>query len=413
MTATTAPAPPGTTVEAGHASRAATMLLACEASLAAMTCAAAIGLVRLFTDGSFLPEVLASAVVAHALAAVCRRRGFSVGTTLGIAVVGAAIVLPWLLVADTTTFGIPTGESADLMRAAMSEAWREFGDVVAPTPVLLGFVIAAAIGVWGMAFLADTAAFRANGLIEAMVPSSTLFVFGAALGADRARAQCTALFLGALLAYWLTARAHRQLSSPQWMARDEGRGTRSLVRSGLALGGLCVLASVIVGPNLPGADDRALIPWRATDREDGGSRVTISPLVDIRSRIVDQADIEVFRVESDVRSYWRLTALETFDGRIWSSSRRYRRADGTLGSSVSEDALPTQVTEQSFDIRGLSSIWLPAAFRPIDIEGTQARYDDESGSLLTEAETTTGLTYSVLSAVPTLEAAQLAAADAA
>lgn len=398
---------------AGHASRAASMQLAAEAALTAMTCTAAFGLIRLFTDGSFVPEVLTAAIVAHVLAAVARRQGWSVGATAAVAGLGAIVVLPWLLLADTTAYGIPTGGTLDAARRAVSEAWSQFGDVVAPTPVLLGFVVAAALGVWGMAFLADTAAFRANGVVEAMIPSATLFVFGSALGADRARAQCTALFLASLLAFWLTARAHQQLSSPQWMARDEGRGTRSLLRSGAALGGLCVLAALVVGPNLPGADEQALIPWRASDRDDGGSRVTVSPLVDIRTRIVDQADVEVFRVESAVRSYWRLTALETFDGRIWSSSRRYRRADGELGSAVSEELLPTAVTEQAFDIRGLSSIWLPAAFRPVGIDGTPARYDDESGSLLTEDLTVTGLTYTVESAVPTLAAAELAAADTA
>lgn len=407
-----------TTIESGgasavstaHTSRAATMQLAAEVSLAAMTCAAAFGLIRLFTDSSFLPEVLASAIVGHVLAAVARRRGWSVGTTAGIAAVGAAVVLPWLLLSDTTAYGIPTSATVDTARQAVRDAWAQFGDVVAPTPVLLGFVVAAAVGVWGMAFLADTAAFRANGVVEAMVPSATLFVFGSALGADRSRALCTALFLAALLAFWLTARAHQQLSSPQWMARDEGRGTRSLLRSGATLGALAILAALVVGPNLPGADAQALIPWRASDRDEGGSRVTVSPLVDIRTRIVDQADVEVFRVKSDVRSYWRLTALETFDGRIWSSSRRYRRADGALGSAVREDLLPITVTDQSFEIRGLSSIWLPAAFRPVGINGTPARYDDESGSLLTEDLTTTGLTYTVESAVPTLAAAELAAA---
>ena len=413
MTATTAPkAPTAGSTDASHAGRAASMLLAAEVSLTAMTCAAAFGLVRLFSDASFLPEVLTAAVMGHVLAAVSRRRGLSVGATFGVSVLGALIVLPWLLLSETTTFGIPTGATAEAARTALREAWSQFGDVVAPTPVLPGFVIAAACGVWGMAFLSDTAAFRTSGALEAMIPSATLFIFGAALGADRDRAQCTALFLAALLAFWFSARAHRQLSSPQWMARDEARGTRSLVRTGAGLGAACVLAAIVIGPNLPGADDRALIPWRATDRENGGSRVTVSPLVDIRSRIVDQANTEAFQVRSDVRSYWRLTALETFDGRIWSSSRRYRRADGELGSAVSEELLPTAVAEQRFDIRGLASIWLPAAFRPVEIDGTPARYDDESGSLLTERETTTGISYTVASAIPTLDAAALAAADA-
>jgi transglutaminase-like putative cysteine protease len=196
------------------------------------------------------------------------------------------------------------------------------------------------------------------------------------------------------------------------MTRDDARGTRAIVRTGAAIAAVGVLTTVVVGPHLPGADARAVIPWRAADRDTGSSRVTISPLVSIRTRLVDQANVEVFRVTSPSRSYWRLTALETFDGVIWSSNRRYRRADGRLGSSVSEADKPTHPVEQTFDVTGLDSIWLPAAFRPVSISGTSARYDAESGSLLTDAKSAIGQRYTVSSAVPALDAALLDAAPA-
>ena len=386
------------------------MLLAAEVSLCALTCAAGFGLIRLFDDGAFLPQVVASAVAAHVLASVCRRQRFHVALTLAIGVVGLVLVLPWLLLAHTTVVGLPTGETVRVAREQLHDAWQLFGHVRAPAPTSPGFVLAAAAGVWGLAFLADAAAFRARGLVEAMIPASTLFVFGAALGAPRSRVLCTALFFAALLSYWLFARAYRQLSAPQWMARDEHRGTTAIVRTGAAISTAAVLAAVVIGPNLPGADAKAVIPWRATDRDTGSSRVTVSPLVDIRTRIVDQANVEVFQVQSAVRSYWRLTALETFDGRIWSSSRKYRRAQGRLGSNVSEkDATSVQV-DQHVNIVNLDSIWLPAAFRPVSIKGTPARYDAESSSLLTESENAIGQSYDIVSAVPRLDAAELAKA---
>jgi transglutaminase-like putative cysteine protease len=388
------------------------MLLAAEVSLTALTCAAAFGLIRLFADGSFALQVLTAAVIAHLAAAVCRRRGFGAGVSALVGAFGLALVVPWLVLGDTTAFGLPTGETLEAARLHLGEAWSLFGQVKAPAPTLPGFVIAATVGVWGLAFLADTAAFRANGLIEAMVPGSTLFVFGAALGAPRNRVLCTALFLAALLAFWLSARALRQLSSPSWMTKSEGRGARAILRTGGALGGACVLVAVLLGPNLPGADAKAMIPWRASDREAGGSRVTVSPLVDIRTRIVDQAATEVFKVRSPERSYWRLTGLETFDGRIWSSSRKYGRAEGTLDSAVSEEDRPSETVEQSFSVIALDSIWLPAAFRPVSIDGTEARYDPESGSLLTETDNAIGSRYRVESAIPRLDAALLQGAPA-
>jgi transglutaminase-like putative cysteine protease len=399
------------TAPAGAPPGASSMLTAAEAALTTLTCAAAFGLVRLFADASFVPQVLTAAVTAHVLAAVCRRRGMRPAATALVAAIGLVIVIPWLVLGATTTFGIPTGETLRVARLDLHDAWAMFGHVKAPAPTLPGFVLASAVGAWGLAFLADTAAFRAAGLVEAMVPASTLFVFGAALGAPRSRVLCTALFLASLLAFWLTARAHRQLSSPQWMTRDERRGTRAIVRTGAAIGAVGGVAAVVLGPNLPGADARAMIPWRASDRESSSSRVTVSPLVDIRTRIVDQATVEVFQVKSPVRSYWRLTALEAFDGRIWSSSRKYRRADGRLTSAVPEDAKPTETVKQRFNIIALDSIWLPAAFRPVAIDGADARYDAESGSLLTEADDAIGQDYDVTSAVPKLDAAMLTAAS--
>jgi transglutaminase-like putative cysteine protease len=401
-----------TSAAAGTTSSASSMLLAAEVSLTALTCAAAYGLIRLFADASFVPQVVTAAIVAHVLAALCRRRGLSPPVTALAAFVAMLLVIPWLLLGHTTVFGIPTGDTLELARAQVREAWALFGHVKAPAPTLPGFVLASAFGAWGLAFLADTAAFRAGGLVESMVPASTLFMFGAALGAPRDRVLCTALFSTSLLAFWLTSRAHRQLASPSWMTRGESRGTRAIIRAGALIGGVGVAVAVLLGPNLPGADAKAVIPWRASDRESGSSRVTVSPLVDIRTRIVDQAGVEVFQVKSDVRSYWRLTALESFDGRIWSSSRKYRRASGKLTSAVPEDAKPTETVTQRFNIIALDSIWLPAAFRPVAIDGTDARYDSESGSLLTEANTGIGQDYDVTSAVPQLDAALLSTATA-
>ena len=53
-------------------------------------------------------------------------------------------------------------------------------------------------------------------------------------------------------------------------------------------------------------------------------------MVDLRTRIVEQPNVEVFTVRSEQRSYWRLTALDEFDGQIWKSSYGTDDADGEL-----------------------------------------------------------------------------------
>lgn len=383
------------------------LLLLAELTLAGLTISATLGLRRLFVDGSFLPEVVFAAVAAHTTAALCRRRKLSAPVTAAVGLAAAILLTTWFQLGETTIFGFPTFETWRVAGDELRLAWEAFGEVVAPAPVLPGFVLAASLGAWAIAFAADTAAFRARALLEAMVPAATLYVFGGALGTGAHRLTVSALFLSCALGHWLAQRSWGAASAPTWLSSEADGGTRSLLLAGVAIGAVGVLAAVAIGPNLPGADARAVIPWRSSDRDEPDSRVTISPLVDIRTRLVDQADLEVFRVSATERSYWRLTSLEQFDGRRWTSDRRYREADGHLDSAVDTSRGASRLSEQQFTIGALSSIWLPAAFRPIEIDGTDARYDADSNSLLTEADTAAGQAYTVRSALPELDPGEL------
>jgi transglutaminase-like putative cysteine protease len=383
------------------------LLVLNEVTLAAITVVAVLGLARLFEDGSFLPKVAGSAVAAHLLAALCRRGGLHPVATAAVAVVGGALAITWVQLGDTTSAFLPTGETLDVAREQLREAWETFGQVVAPAPVLPGFVLAASAGVWIIAFIADAAAFQAHARLEAIVPGATLFIFGGALGTGEDRVALSGAFLAAVVLHWLSQRLLTKVSAPSWLAGASGGTAPSLLRAGVALAVVGVVAAVVIGPLLPGATADAVVPWRATDRDDPGSRVTISPLVDIRSRLVNQSNLEVFRVRADDRAYWRLTSLERFDGRIWSSNRQYRSADGTLPSAVDTSQAEVRRSRARFRIGALSSFWLPAPFRPVGIDGVDASYDADSNSLLTKEDTATGLEYLVVSALPQLSGAEL------
>ncbi|MEO6120795.1 MAG: DUF3488 and transglutaminase-like domain-containing protein, partial [Acidimicrobiales bacterium] len=164
------------------------------------------------------------------------------------------------------------------------------------------------------------------------------------------------------------------------------------------------------GPRLPGASAGAVLAWRESDRPGGdGRRTTISPLVDIRGRLVDRSTTEVFTVRSTARTYWRLTSLDTFDGDLWSSDGSYERSGSRLPGQVPSARQTVERVVQEFTIGSLSSIWLPASYRPERIEGAgDVSYNEDLGSLITGEDTTDGLTYRVQSAVPRLTARDLA-----
>ena len=196
-----------------------------------------------------------------------------------------------------------------------------------PAPVTRGFVLSAVIGTWAAAVAADSAAFRLGAPFEATIPSFTLFVFGAVLGADRHRVGYTVVYFAALLLFLLVHGSVRRSEQLSWFAGRTRGGARAIVQGGLALVAVAVVAAMVLGPGIPGAKSDAMISWRPQRDSGPSDRQTVSPLVDIRTRLVDQSEREVFTVVSSAPDYWRLTALERFDGQIWSSVGTYKPAE--------------------------------------------------------------------------------------
>lgn len=380
------------------------LLPAAEVALAAVTLATVAGMWRLFEDGSFFWPLAAHGIAAHAVAAACRRRGLALPVSGLVTASAAILALSWGHLGDSTALGLPTAETLQAASDRLDEAWRLFDEVKAPAPVLPGFLIAAAAALWVGAWLADVAAFRLWTSFEALIPSGTLFVFASLFAADRGRAAAAALWLVTALAFVLLHRLVRQHGSPSWIGSDPRLGTRSLLRVGTVLVVAATALALVVGPRLPGADDEPIVAVR--DLNDGGSsRETISPLVEIRSRLVDQSQTELFTVRTSQRSYWRLTSLDEFDGAIWKSRGSYEDADRDLADLGPPPPNAAEVT-QEFTITALSALWLPAAFQPrslVDAGDVDVKWDPESSTLIVPRGTRTsdGMTYEVMSAVPT------------
>ena len=161
---------------------------------------------------------------------------------------------------------------------------------------------------------------------------------------------------------------------------------------------VAIVAGAVIGPRLPGVDEPAIIDWRGGDTTSG--RVTVSPLVDIRSRLVERSDTEVFQVQSGQPAYWRMTALDDFDGNIWRSSGSYAEVVGPL-PTTSRFARTTEVLTQRFRIQSLSTLWLPAAFEPLAVESAvPVRYQPETATLIVDPDVPSadGAEYAVQSA---------------
>ncbi len=385
-----------------------TMRVPAELSLWFVTFAAAVSFRRLFVDSSFLLPVVVSAGASHLLAAVLRRSRVPVALAALISTVVLVVVGSWLFYLSTTRLGLPTRLTWDSFTTDLQEAVDRFREDQAPVEPVPGFVAGSAVGFWLVAFLGDWSAFRLWAPVEATVPAGSLFVFASLLGADQSRTVLTALFFIAAVAFLLVHRVARLEMSSGWVGGGASRGARAQLAMGGAIAAVALVAVAVVGPLLPGATADPVFDVKDIGNA-GGPRITVSPLVDIRQRLVDNRENVVFTVRSPVHAYWRLTALDEFDGRAWRSSKRFEEVQGDLPQDELGRDASFRTVNQTFTISNLAQIWLPAAYEAQQVlqADRPVRWDPSTSTLIVDEETSLNMTYNVVSSMPVHSAEEL------
>lgn len=363
--------------------------------LTVVTVSAAAGFSRVFSDARWVFPVISVALVVHAVSWGSRRLHLTRwwGPLIGVTVTVAVSI--WTVVGGTTVAGLPLGNTWHTIHAALDNAARVTPTVVAPVPDLVGFRLLAAWGVGVVAVLGDWAAFRLRSSLQALAPGFALFVVCCVLGTTSGRAWAVAAIVASMTAFVLVHRNTVGRAGTVWFAnRDHGSAAWAV---GIGAGVLALTAAAIVVPNLAPTEGRGVLGWKHGPPGAGGARSVISPIVDLRTRLVADAGTPVMTVASPVSSYWRLTSLDTFTGIQWQSTNSYL----SIGRRLPGVGVPPPETRQvieRYHLQTLDSIWLPAAFSPEAVTGGgHVTYDPVSGSLLTDRATANGLSYTVTS----------------
>ncbi|MGH9127801.1 MAG: transglutaminaseTgpA domain-containing protein [Acidimicrobiales bacterium] len=380
-------------------------------ALCVVTAVTAAGLGQLFQGRSYLVPVLVMAGATHWLSYGLRRARRFPPILLGpVFIVAAALVSTWLVFPGATVAGLPDPHTWHVIARALAKARLDFANLSAPVPVTSGFLWLACLGIGATGALADVAAFRLGAPVEGVLPAFAVFLFTAGLGASNGRSAAVALWIASVLVYLLVTEVGRRTTRPRWLTVGDLRKARwAMLPAGAALAVAAVLGAVLVGPAIPGARAASLL-----GSSDGGAgaatqRTTVSPLVDIRAELLQPSSATVFNVSSPVATYWRLTALDTFDGTAWSADASYQPVGQALPSTPSPGGAVT--ASQAFSITGLDETWLPAAFRPVALSGVQgAGYNRASSSIIAARPTYDGLRYTVTSEIPSFSAAELGTA---
>ena len=414
-----------------------------EGALIAVTVVTATGMSRLFTDTTFLRDALALALASHVVAAATRRVGLPVGGAALVAVACFAITATVLLYTQTAWIVVPTPDTVSAVLDHLVDGWDVVNASPAPVAPVPGLVLAVGAALGLCAFLADAAAFRLRSAGWAVAPAAGVFGFTAAVGTGDAAILHGTAACGAV-GLTMVALRLRNRRVEAWIEAGPGRGTMALARAAVAGLLVAVAAGAVAGPALPGARAEPWIdlegfevtdaapwvdlpppnpePWAdlvppgngeptSLEGSVSGPRVLVSPLVQVRSRLLDLTDVELFAVSvpEEQRQYWRLTSLDEFDGEAWRARSQYEDASGPLAATLDPSAAAGPDLSQTVMITGLGNSYLPVAYelrRVIDDGGVAMEYEALSGSLIkTRVAALTGpsrFTYAVDSAVPAI-----------
>lgn len=173
-----------------------------------------------------------------------------------------------------------------------------------------------------------------------------------------------------------------------------GRDHSRLIVGAAVAAAVAVVASA-AGPRFPGAGARSRYDPREA-HDPVVARPAISPLVGFAASLAVPAETVFSARAAPGIEQWRLTALDRFDGQLWTSAAAFRRAGRVLPGDP-EVKVATDVVEQEVTLDHLEGYFLPAADRPTEISVTGLGVDPASATLLVPQDRPVPGRYTVVS----------------
>jgi transglutaminase-like putative cysteine protease len=385
-------------------------------ALAGLLAGASLSLSRLYAGNAWLLPTWLTMAAALGLAALLRRLGVGQALSLVAMVAGFVVVAGILLFPDTLLLVVPTGQTLSEMLAAASNGLAAISEQAAPVTVTTEFVLLTCAGAWAVATAADGLAFRARQPLLALVPALGLFVFPAVIRPSSPAWYTTWFLLGAAGMLLFEGRA-RLATWGRWVSSARSRpgaGWRLPLTPAAQTGRWLALAAGLCALTLPWLLPGYGQPGSLDVKQHTGSDTGVAhnPFVSLRTRLTAQENVPMFRARTTQRERWRLMVYDRFDGTKFapSSDPRANLVDfaGPAPGELDPDLRVTQVT-QEVEIQELGSFWLPAATVPVRVDAGRPVLANQSfASLTINQRLRRGFSYTVVSQVPQIEAADLA-----
>ncbi len=368
-------------------------------TVSALAAATALAFGRVFQGRTPTLALIAAGLLAVALGWATRRRGLALATLASL--LGLALALTWLVFPQTAWYGLPTSRTLRAVGRSIEYVGRQTRNQVAPAPPLAPLMLAAITAVWAASSSAYTLAVRAGSPLLAVLPPVALVGFADIVLEDGVRPVYAVLFLLAALAVVFSdglRRIHQW--GPVWSGRYEGRALRSATGRSLRRVALVAVAAALLVPGLlPGFRSKALIDFSGS----GSSAVRLDPFVSIHASLQREEPVDLFRVTSATPSYWRLFALDQFDGSTWEMSDPGLQDAQEYGTPARfPGAFPggsTPVEERFRILTDLGDRWIPMAYpaESLTFGDGGVRYDATLGVAQAPYPLQEGTEYEVIS----------------
>jgi transglutaminase-like putative cysteine protease len=383
------------------------------AAVAGLAVATALAFGRVFAGRAPTLQLVAAALASVAIAALFERRGLLLATLASLA--GLAFAITWIVLPQTAWYGLPSIRTLRAVGRSLEFVGQQARVRVAPTPPLPPLMLAAVTAVWTAAFSSHALAIRAGSPLLAVLPPIALVGFADTVLEDGARPIYAIVLLAAAIAV-VFADGLRRVR--QWGPVWSGSRTRRLgpsVRGSRPVALTVIAAAVLVPGLLPGFRSGPLVDLSTSGDEGAG----LDPFISIHAQLDEQAVRDLFKVRTEEGQYWRLFALDVFDGEEWRSSDPDGSRDGvslsTPASPLPQDphyAYPPDAETLAQDFTILSDVdtggGLPMAQSPEEIFGPlgDITWDQNLGQAFVDGgQLDAGLAYTVTSriVIPTPE----------
>ena len=256
-------------------------------------------------------------VASGVLAWATERRGMLIATLASAAVL--LLTVTWLAVPHSTWFALPTATSVRSLATLATLVGAQAREYTSPAPATPSLLMAGAIAMWAAVFSCYALAFRAQSPLLALVPPLALVVFADSVFHDSIKPVYGVLFLTAALGV-LFADSLRRIRAwgPVWSPVAGRERLLSVAGSNARRVGASALVLAALAPMLvPGFGTTSLLNIAHFGND---HRIRVSPLVQMGAVLTDpKNDVPFFEVHvpPGQHSYWRMEALDSFDGNTW------------------------------------------------------------------------------------------------